>query len=100
MLGDVLLITEKHEKAAAQIVDRLDRIESDKMVIAIGGESGSGKSELAHVISRRLKGKGELAKILHIDNYYQVPPQERTAWRKRHGVEPSSGKARKRFCPV
>ena len=87
MLGDILLITEKHEKAAAQIVDRLGQIESDKMVIAIGGESGSGKSELAHVISRRLKSKGELAKILHIDNYYKVPPQERTEWRKRHGVE-------------
>lgn len=87
MLGDVLLITEKHEKAAEQIVDRLSRIESDKMVIAIGGESGSGKSELAHVISRRLKDKGELAKILHIDNYYKVSPQERTEWRKRHGVE-------------
>lgn len=87
MLGDVLLITEKHEKAAEQIVDRLGRIESDKMVMAIGGESGSGKSELAHVISRRLKNKGYLAKILHIDNYYRVSPQERTEWRKRHGVE-------------
>ena len=87
MLGDVLLITEKHKKAAEQIVDRLGRIKSDKMVIAIGGESGSGKSELAHVISRRLKDKGELAKILHIDNYYKVSPQERTEWRKRHGVE-------------
>ena len=87
MLGDVLLITEKHEKAAEQIVDRLSRIESGKMVMAIGGESGSGKSELAHVISRRLKGKGELAKILHIDNYYRVSPQERTEWRKRYGVE-------------
>jgi uridine kinase len=87
MLGDVLLITEKHEKAAGQIVDRLGRIKSDKMVIAIGGESGSGKSELAHVISRRLKNRGELAKILHIDNYYKVSPRERTEWRKKHGVE-------------
>ncbi len=87
MLGDVLLITKKHKKAAEQVVDRLGRIKSDKMVIAIGGESGSGKSELAHVISRRLKDKGELAKILHIDNYYKVSPQERTEWRKRHGVE-------------
>jgi uridine kinase len=87
MLGDVLLITEKHEKAAGQIVDRLGRIKSDKMVIAIGGESGSGKSELAHVVSRRLKNKGELAKILHIDNYYKVSPRERTKWRRKHGVE-------------
>lgn len=87
MLGDILLITEKHDKAAVQIVNRLSEIESDKMVIAIGGESGSGKSELAHVISRKLKNKGELAKILNIDNYYKVSPRERTEWRKKRGVE-------------
>jgi uridine kinase len=87
MLGDILLITEKHEKAAEQIVDRLGKIKSGRMVIAIGGESGSGKSELAHVVSRRLKNRGERAKILHIDNYYKVSPQERTEWRKKHGVE-------------
>ena len=87
MLGDILLITEKHDKAAVQIVNRLSEIESDKMVIAIGGESGSGKSELAHVISLNLKNKGELAKILNIDNYYKVSPRERTEWRKKRGVE-------------
>lgn len=87
MLGDVLLITENHRKAAEQIVSRLGGIKSDKMVIAVGGESGAGKSELAHVISRRLKERGELAKILHIDNYYKVPPPERTEWRKEHGIE-------------
>jgi uridine kinase len=87
MLGDILLITDKHRKAAAQIVERLCEIKADKFVIAIGGESGAGKSELAHVIARRLKDKGELAKILHIDDYYKVPPQERTEWRKQHGIE-------------
>jgi len=87
MLGDVLLINDNHRKAAEQIVSRLSKIKSDKVVIAIGGESGAGKSELAHVISRQLKSRGELAKILHIDNYYKVPPRERTEWRKRHGIE-------------
>jgi uridine kinase len=87
MLGDILLITEKHIKAGEQIVNRLNVIKSDKMVIAIGGESGAGKSEIAHVISRKLKGEGKLAKILHIDNYYKVSPRERTEWRKKHGVE-------------
>ena len=87
MLGDVLLITEEHKKAAEQIVDRLGEIKSDKVVMAIGGESGAGKSELAHVVSRRLKERGELAKVLHIDNYYKVSPTERTAWRKKHGIE-------------
>jgi len=87
MLGDVLLITDNHKKAAEQIVSRLGKFKSDKVVIAIGGESGAGKSELAHVISRRLKERGELAKILHSDNYYKVSPTERTAWRKKHGFE-------------
>lgn len=87
MLGDVLLITDDHRKAARQIVSRLGEIKSDKMVIAIGGESGAGKSELAHLVARGVKDKGELAKILHIDNYYKVPPPERTAWRKAHGIE-------------
>jgi len=87
MLGDILLITEEHEKAAGQIVDRLRKTKSGRTVIAVGGESGSGKSELAHVISRRLKNRGEPAKILHIDNYYKVSPQARTEWRKKHGVQ-------------
>jgi uridine kinase len=87
MLGDVLLINDNHRKAAEQIVNRLSRFKSDKVVIAIGGESGAGKSELAHVLSRELKGRGELVKILHIDNYYKVPPAERAEWRKKHGVE-------------
>jgi len=87
MLGDILLITEKHIKAGEQVVNILSEIKSEKMVIAIGGESGAGKSEIAHVISRKLKGEGELAKILHIDNYYKVSPRERTEWREKHGVE-------------
>ena len=87
MLGDVLLIAEKHERAGAQIVARIDEIESDKVVVAIGGESGSGKSELAHVVARALKDQGRLAKILHIDNYYTVRPQDREAWRKENGFE-------------
>jgi uridine kinase len=87
MLGDVLLITENHRKAAEQIVGRLSKLASDKVVIAIGGESGAGKSELAHVVARRLKDRGDLAKILHIDNYYKVPPPDRRAWREEHGME-------------
>jgi uridine kinase len=87
MLGDVLLITDKHRRAAGLILERVAEFEADKIVIAIGGESGSGKSELAHVLARRIKDHGELAKVLHIDNYYRVSPKERTPWRKRHGPE-------------
>jgi uridine kinase len=87
MLGDVLLIADKHERAGGQIVERLNNIDAAKVVVAIGGESGSGKSELAHVVARALKDQGRLAKILHIDNYYTVRPQDREAWRKENGIE-------------
>ena len=87
MLGDVLLIAEKHNRAGAQIVDRLNQIDSDKVVVAIGGESGSGKSELSHVVARALKDQGRLTKVLHVDNYYTVRPQDREAWRKENGID-------------
>ncbi len=87
MLGDVLLITEKHKLAAAAIVERVNALSGDKLIIAIGGESGSGKSELGHEVARLLKGQGTPAKVMHIDNYYQTSPQERNPWRKKHGPE-------------
>lgn len=87
MLGDVLLITEKHTRAAQAVVAQLSEMEGEKIVVAVGGESGSGKSELGHEIARLLKGGGTPAKIMHIDNYYQTSPQERNPWRKERGAE-------------
>ncbi len=87
MLGDVLLIEKKHKKAAEAIVERVNEMEGDKIVIAVGGESGSGKSELGHEIARLLKVQGTPAKVMHIDNYYKTSPQERNPWRQEHGVE-------------
>lgn len=87
MLGDVLLITENHRKAAGEILDHLASLDGPKVVVAIGGESGSGKTEIAHEVARRLKAQGTPAKIMHIDNYYRTSPAERTAWRKQHGLE-------------
>jgi len=87
MLGDILLINENHRKAAEVILRRIYTIQSPKVVITISGESGAGKSEIAHVISREIKVTGQRAKILHTDNYYLVPPADRTAWRREHGLD-------------
>lgn len=87
MLGDVLLITEKHKKAAEAILEHLSKMKGEKIVVAVGGESGSGKSELGHEIARLLKENGTPAKVMHIDNYYKTSPQERNPWRKAYGVE-------------
>lgn len=86
MLGDVLLITEKHQKAGEIIMEKILADRKPKMIIGISGESGSGKSELAHVIAKGLRKHGIFAKPLHIDNYYRILPLLRTEWRKSNGI--------------
>lgn len=91
MLGDVLLITEKHLHAAKEIVKEVLANKKDKYIIGISGESGSGKSELAHAVAKELKTHKITAKPLHIDNYYRILPLERTQWRKDNGIETAVG---------
>lgn len=91
MLGDVLLISEKHKIAAESIYKILVEKESKKkkgyrFIVAISGESGAGKSELSHSLALLLKNQGQRVKILHTDNYYQIPPNTRNEWRKKNGV--------------
>ena len=87
MLGDVLLITEKHQKAGEIIIEHILANRKPKMMIGISGESGSGKSELAHVIAKGLRKHGIFAKPIHIDNYYRILPLLRTEWRKENGIQ-------------
>jgi uridine kinase len=87
MLGDVLLIADKHREAGESIIEMILKNRKPKMMIAISGESGSGKTELAHVIAKGMRKHGIFAKPLHIDNYYRIHPHVRTEWRKEHGID-------------
>lgn len=87
MLGDILLIEEKHQKAGEAIAEHILAHKKERMIVGISGESGSGKTELAHVISRVLRRSGIIAKSMHVDNYYRILPKERTEWRQEKGVE-------------
>jgi len=91
MLGDVLLIQETHKNAAADIKkivmkDCASKTKGYKYIIAISGESGSGKSELSHSLAQLLKPEKIRVKIIHTDNYYKIPPLLRNEWRKTHGL--------------
>ena len=92
MLGDILLIQETHKKAAAQIKrvmmsDCTAKGKGYKYIVAIAGESGSGKSELSHSLAKLLKPEKIRVKILHTDNYYIIPPLLRNEWRKNQGIK-------------
>ncbi len=87
MLGDVLLISDKHREAAADILQKVLEIRKPKIIVAISGESGSGKSELSHVLAKEMRAQGIPTKIMHIDNYYRIHPLERKEWRMNKGIE-------------
>ena len=92
MLGDVLLIQETHKLAAARIKeivmkDCASKARGYKYIVAISGESGSGKSELSHSLAKMLKPEQIRVKIIHTDNYYKVPPLLRTEWRRTQGID-------------
>jgi uridine kinase len=87
MLEDVLLIADKHREAAAVIEEEILKSKKAKFIVAISGESGSGKSELTHVIAKNMRKHGIFAKPIHIDNFYNTLPLKRTDWRIQNGIE-------------
>jgi len=92
MLGDILLIRDIHANAAELIAKRVMQALADtpktyKYIVGISGESGSGKSEIAHSLGQRLKKEHIRVKVLHADNYYKIAPLLKSEWRKAKGIE-------------
>jgi uridine kinase len=92
MLGDILLINDMHKDAAQAIYDRLTEErakleERYRYVVGISGESGSGKSELAHSLGKLLKDNHVRVKVIHTDNYYKIQPLLREEWRRNKGMD-------------
>ena len=92
MLGDVLLINDMHKDAAQAIFDRIiaelpAKGERYRYLVGISGESGSGKSELAHALGKLLKDNNIRVKVVHTDNYYKIQPLLREEWRRNKGFD-------------
>ena len=92
MLGDVLLINDMHKDAAQAIFEKLmegcgSKEERYRCIVGISGESGSGKSELAHSLGKLLKENNVRVKVIHTDNYYKIQPLLREEWRRNKGFD-------------
>lgn len=93
MLGDILLINDMHKEAAQSIYEYLKSScfaregERYRCIIGISGESGSGKSELAHSLGKILKENHIRVKVIHTDNYYKIQPLLREEWRRNKGFD-------------
>ena len=76
MIGDKLLITDYHRQGAAQALETIrPKMGDTTLTITVAGESGSGKSEIAHVIMETLQQEGHTAIVLGQDDYFILPPR-------------------------
>jgi uridine kinase len=87
MLNDLVNINRKHEEAAEAILVHIAPELKSKYIVTISGEVASGKCEIAQMLARLYRKEGLKAKILHMDDYYLIPPEERTEWRKKQGID-------------
>ncbi|MCP3954062.1 MAG: hypothetical protein GY697_17885 [Desulfobacterales bacterium] len=76
---DKLRITPGHEKAANALVPViLEALKATgKVIFAAGGESGTGKSEIAYLVSESLKKLAVSTVAWSFDNAYVTAPEER-----------------------
>ena len=78
MIGDKLIIKDKHRQAAEQIVERIlpDLGSAGRIyTISIAGESGSGKSETGRAVADALIRRGFTTLVLQQDDYFVHPPK-------------------------
>lgn len=78
MLGDKLLISDYHRKAVAKILPSVKHklaAGATCVTVSVGGESGSGKSEIANCLATALEELGKSCLILCQDDYFRLPPK-------------------------
>ncbi len=83
--GDKVIVEEHHRRAATSIVRLLRTAIAGKpgrYIIAVAGESGSGKSETARAIVDSLEAAGTRAVVLGQDDYFSLPPRSNDARRR------------------
>lgn len=80
MIGDKLVITDYHRQAAASVMDalRVKMLAAEPgtiLAVSVAGESGSGKSEIAHCLSELVEADGRKTFIFGQDDYFKLPPK-------------------------
>jgi uridine kinase len=82
MIGEKIDTTFLNSSAADQILAAFDFWKNThRSVLAIAGESGSGKTHMATALQHALAEKGRQALILHMDDFFKLPPASNHAKR-------------------
>ena len=86
MFNESLLFKEEHEVKAGNILSAIRGLPTGRKVITIYGESGSGKSEVAWWLNRKLYREGVPAYVVSMDRFYKVKVGDRTQHRIETGT--------------
>lgn len=85
MIYENIEIKDSYFELSNQLIERLKKqslLKKPKLVIGIGGESGSGKSVTAICLKLQLEKLNTPCLILHQDSYFKLPPKENHQKRK------------------
>ncbi len=85
MKGDIVIVQAHHEKVAREIVPQLItkvRQKNRIFIMTVGGESGSGKSEISLAIANEFTKNGIKTIIFGQDDYFYLPPKSNSKKRR------------------
>lgn len=88
MIGDKLLITDYHRQGARRALPLIREKLADgvTVTVTVAGESGSGKSEIAHCIAEELQQEDREVLVLAQDDYFKLPPRSNHE-RRQQGID-------------
>ena len=89
MKGDKLVFWAEHEDKARYLLQKILDIYKmgSKQVVLIGGQSGTGKTEIARLLQVKLFYKARLrSKVIHIDDYYNTHWEDRDIVREKTSI--------------
>jgi uridine kinase len=76
MIGDKIHVEPHHTKAAKEVFEAVKgTLGGDRVVFTVAGQSGAGKSEIAHELAGFLDGGGRKTVIFQQDDYFVYPPK-------------------------
>jgi uridine kinase len=78
MIGDELIYHASYQKITHQVIETLrEELGQQRICIAVGGESGSGKTSLAYALYLDIeKNLGLKGYLFHADDYFVLPPKD------------------------
>jgi uridine kinase len=79
MIGDKLIYHSSYQKINGEIISKLKTqfSENKRICIAVGGESGSGKTSLAFALLKDIETElGLKGFLFHADDYFYLPPKD------------------------